>query len=252
MTSAAAVPIGVPALFRGHGDDRWLKAECDTMLDRLGRRMAERLNAPITELPSCAPSDFRRLQKTLRVGDVVLVEGREHISTAIKYLTQSTWSHAALFVGDLMPSTRAGKRLHLVEVNLGEGCVAVPLSKYCRYNIRICRPSGLKPADRRAVAAFMIERIGTRYDPRNIIDLARYFLPTPPVPVRWRPRMLALGAGDPTRAICSSLIAQAFQSARYPILPEIRTVDDRPGSEIFHIRHHSRRGISTCRPTSRS
>jgi hypothetical protein len=54
----------------------------------------------------------------------------------------------------------------------------------------------------------------------------------------------ALVSGDPTRAICSSLIAQAFQSVRYPILPDTRTVKARQGSnyarrEILHIRHHS-------------
>jgi hypothetical protein len=31
--------------------------------------------------------------------------------------------------------------------------------------------------------------------------------------------MLALGSGDPTRAICSTLIAQAYESVHYPILP---------------------------------
>jgi hypothetical protein len=31
--------------------------------------------------------------------------------------------------------------------------------------------------------------------------------------------MLALGSGDPTKAICSTLIARAFQSIHYPILP---------------------------------
>jgi len=52
--------------------------------------------------------------------------------------------------------------------------------------------------------------------------------------------MLALGSGDPTRAICSTLIAEAFQQVRYPILPEIL-----PGcpkncaTEILTIRHHS-------------
>ena len=56
--------------------------------------------------------------------------------------------------------------------------------------------------------------------------------------------MLSLGSGDPTRAICSSLIAQAFQSVRYPILPDVRIVKERQGSnfarrEILHIRHHS-------------
>ena len=57
--------------------------------------------------------------------------------------------------------------------------------------------------------------------------------------------MLALGSGDPSRAICSTLIAQAFQSIRYPILPitDTRNADhpDCPGciEEILHVRHHS-------------
>ncbi|HEX9625719.1 MAG TPA: hypothetical protein VGA00_02145 [Acidiferrobacterales bacterium] len=78
-----------------------------------------------------------------------------------------------------------------------------------------------------------------------MIDLARYLLPVPPVPVAWRRRMLALGSGDPTRAICSTLIAQAFQSVRYPILPHIErrvSADPKPGyaaREILHIRHYS-------------
>src|SRR5690606_17577883 len=69
---------------------------------------------------------------------------------------------------------------------------------------------------------------------------------TPPVPVRWRRRLLALGSGDPTRAICSSLIAQAFEEVRYPILPEIRRRKGKTAAEsrfsrqeILHIRHHS-------------
>jgi len=73
----------------------------------------------------------------------------------------------------------------------------------------------------------------------------RYLLPTPPVPVRFRRRMLELGSGDPTRAICSTLIAQAFQSVRYPILPKVSRGPSRdsacPGcvEERHQIRHHS-------------
>ena len=57
--------------------------------------------------------------------------------------------------------------------------------------------------------------------------------------------MLALGSGDPTRAICSTLIAQAFQSVRYPILRLVEAVPSRdpmcPGcmDETFDVRHHS-------------
>jgi len=63
---------------------------------------------------------------------------------------------------------------------------------------------------------------------------------------RLRRRMLALGSGDPTRAICSTLIAEAFNSVRYPILPRVENIADRKKvksryarREILHIRHHS-------------
>jgi hypothetical protein len=77
-----------------------------------------------------------------------------------------------------------------------------------------------------------------------MFDLARYLLPMPPLPSRWRRRMLALGSGDPTKAICSSLIAPAFYAVRYPILPEYRRRRSDPGAEdhnreILVIRHYS-------------
>ena len=146
-----------------------------------------------------------------------------------------------MYVGEMLHETGEDAERHrLVEVNLGEGCVSSPLTKYATYNTRICRPVSLRPEDRFAVQRFMIDRIGMKYDHRNIFDLLRYFFPTPPVPVKWRRRMLSVGSGDPTRAICSSLIAQAFQSVRYPILPDVRVAGDRAAQrEILHIRHHS-------------
>lgn len=215
------------------------------LLDRLGQRLASKLNRPSSGYEPYTPSDFPTLCRILRPGDVLLIEGGERVSTAIKYLTQSTWSHAAMYVGSHLasPSDKTNPH-HLVEVNLSEGCVSAPLSKYATYNTRVCRPVGLTEEELRQVTSFMIARIGLRYDMRNIFDLLRYFFPTPPVPVRWRRRMLAVGSGDPTRAICSSLIAQAFQSVRYPILPDVTKVKARKGSrqaraEILHIRHHS-------------
>ena len=217
----------------------------NVILDRFGRFLADRLNRPSVGYKPYTPSDMQSLCATLRPGDVLLIEGRERISNAIKYLTQSTWSHAAMYVGNRLSAPKDGQERHrLIEVNLGEGCVTAPLSKYASYNTRICRPIGLAPAECAAVTDFMISRLGLKYDLRNIFDMLRYFFPTPPVPVRWRRRMIAVGSGDPTRAICSSLIAQAFQTVRYPILPDVREVKGRQGSnyarhEILHIRHHS-------------
>ena len=217
----------------------------DTILDWIGRRIAKTLEAPIVNNAPLNSTQFEMVRRVLRPADVLLVEGRQKLATAIKYLTQSTWSHAALYAGNLL-LTGYGESPVLIEANVGQGVVAVPLSKYRAFNVRICRPIGLTDVEKRQVVAFAASHLGQKYDMRHVFDLARYLLPTPPVPIRWRRRMIALGAGDPTRAICSTLIAQAFQSIPYPILPRIENVPDQSGeanehtrAEILHIRHHS-------------
>ncbi len=210
------------------------------MFERLGRFLGRYLEF---DRPSTTPyvsQDFDALTHTIRVGDVLLVEGRAKISTGIKYLTQSTWSHAALCVQD----ASKGQICELVEVTVADGCHRLPLTKYQGFNTRLCRAVGLSDDERQTVATYAVDRIGMTYDTRNIIDLLRYLLPTPPVPVRWRRRMLAFGSGDPTRAICSSLVAQAFQAVRYPILPTIEMTratgaSRRQRQEAWHIRHHT-------------
>ena len=193
-----------------------------------------------------APTDPRRLVAALRPADVLLVEGRTRVSSAIKYLTQSTWSHAALYVGAATGATdAAGRSTCFVEADIEHGVRAVAVDEFAGLHCRICRPIGLNEAEIDAVIGYAVDRIGLRYDLKNVVDLARWLLPTPPVPQRWRRRMLALGSGDPTRAICSTLIAQAFQSIRYPILPSIESMpNDDPScvdcvAEILHVRHHS-------------
>ncbi|MBL4892411.1 MAG: lipo-like protein [Rhizobiaceae bacterium] len=218
-----------------------------TLLDKIGGRLAKMLVKESSGYQPYTPSDLKTLRNILLPGDVLLIEGNQHISAAIKYLTQSTWSHAAVYVGDALPLPKDGsERLTLIEVNLGEGCVAAPLSQYQSYNTRICRPRGLTQKDREQIVQFMVDKIGMEYDLKNIFDLMRYFLPAPPIPVRWRRRLLSLGSSSPTRAICSSLIAQAYQSVKYPILPEITLAPGRTSAtseysrrEIMHIRHHS-------------
>ncbi|EML5470868.1 lipo-like protein [Pseudomonas aeruginosa] len=182
----------------------------------------------------------------LRPGDVLLVEGESRYSTAIKYLTQSTWSHAALFVGSTGgPADAEGQPCCFVEADLREGVRLVSIAEFADLHTRVCRPVGLSVAEIDRLISYALAQLGHQYDLKNVIDLARYLLPTPPVPVHWRRRMLALGSGDPTRAICSTLIAQTFQSIRYPILPLVETAPSEdpmcPGcvEEILHIRHHS-------------
>jgi hypothetical protein len=210
------------------------------MLDGVGRLLAHYLEKPAAGYEPFTPSDPEALRATLRPGDVLLVEGNNNISGVIKYLTQSTWSHAALYVGQIGDrETAVGEPLVLVEAEIGQGVVGSPLSKYFKYHTRICRPVGLTPEDCAVVCAYAAERIGFDYDLKNIIDLLRLLFPMP-VPQRFRRRLMSLGSGHPTRIICSALIAQAFERVRYPILPKISLVESEAArQEILEIRHSS-------------
>ncbi len=216
-------------------------------LDWTGRRIANRVTAKPDPRDLPHHTDIALMQRVLRPGDVVLIDGRDKVSAAIRYLTQSSWSHAALFVGDALGTTTDdGEPITLIEVNVGEGCVAVPLSKYECSPTRVCRPVNLTDEDRQHMIHFMCSKIGLSYDTRNVFDLARYLVPQPPIPRRWRRRMLALGSGSPTRAICSTLIAQAFHSIHYPILPRVEKLkrgehgaNGYTSADVHHIRHHS-------------
>jgi hypothetical protein len=219
---------------------RWLSQKLTTMLARF-------LTSKVRHYEPFAISTPETLAATLRMSDVLLVEGNQRFSIAVKYLTQSTWSHAAIYVGEAcgLKGLPDGTPT-LIEADLENGIVAVPLTKYADFNTRICRPVGLDENGRRDVAQFMSDSIGMTYDLKNVVDLARYLVPTPPVPTRWRRRMLALGSGDPTRAICSTRIAEAFQSIGYPILPKIEHLTERECAhcretvhQVLHIRHYS-------------
>jgi hypothetical protein len=210
----------------------------DFMCSAAGKALARYLTRPNPHYRPLATLDPEHLRAALRPGDVLLVEGNTRIATAIKFLTQSTWSHAALYVGELDTLAQSGPEPKvLIEADLVEGVLAVPLSLYTGMHTRICRPVGLSPDEIARVLDFAVASLGRKYDLKNVIDLMRYLLPTPPVPTRMRRRMLTLGSGEPTRAICSTLIAQAFQSVRYPILP----IRNRTGgtTESYSVRHYS-------------
>jgi hypothetical protein len=209
-----------------------------------GRRLARYLTRPVAGA-SMSTHGAMLLAATLRPGDVLLVDGNTRISRVIRTLTQSNWSHAALCIGMTRADGGDSLRPMLLEADLEQGVRLVDLAVYTDVHSRICRPVGLTDADRAHVIDYARGRLGHRYDLKNVIDLARYLLPAPPVPQRWRRRLIALGSGDPTRAICSTLIAQAFQSVRYPILPDVtREKSGDPDCddcirEYLHIRHYS-------------
>ncbi|GLR66790.1 hypothetical protein GCM10010909_14700 [Acidocella aquatica] len=203
----------------------------------IGHAIAKFLTVPV-DAPPVFPLDLQQFRALLQPADVILVEGRLRISSMIKYLTQSTWSHSALYAGDAIPG--AGTGPDCIEADIIAGVRRFNLEDLLPYHVRICRPIGLSPADRQTVIDYATSRLGTKYDLRYIIDLARYLFPIP-VPQRLRRRAIGFLSADPTRAICSTLIAQAFKSIGYPILPEIteetlaHPATRRRAMEIFHI-----------------
>jgi hypothetical protein len=216
------------------------------------------------------PNDLERLRTLLRPGDVVLVEGRQRVSEVIKYLTQSSWSHAGLYVGDRLltsASSLEAARLRkeygefadalIIEANIEHGVTASPLSKYRHHNIRICRAIGLTDEDRQTVLDTVIDGIGTPYNVAHILDLARFFFPVSLIPRRWRRTALQHGGPVSRELICSSQIALAFQKVRYPVLPTIvgevhdpDPTDNRPGVVRWLPRRLWKRSFPTVFTTS--
>lgn len=192
--------------------------------------------APVNGLPL---SDFSRLCFEIRPCDVLLVEGRSRVSNVIKSITHSSWTHAALYIGRLHdvadPEIRSLIARHyrgdereqlVVEAVLGEGTVISPLSKYRGEHLRICRPKGLSLQDAQQVVAFGVRHLGADYDVRQLLDLARFMYPYALVPRRWQSSLFEHNAGIATRTVCSSMIAAAFTSVHFPILPVIHRETD--------------------------
>jgi hypothetical protein len=196
------------------------------------QRAARVLTRPRRQYQLLHPNDLANLRGAVRKGDVVLVDGDQRVSEVIKYLTQSSWSHAALYIGDELLRHDEPLRAealacfgddarHVLIEALLDGVVASPLSKYADLNVRICRPVQLKPHDLKTILAGAIRSLGWRYDLRNVVDLMRYLLPVSLVPSRFRRTALHFGSGVPTEVICSSHIGQLFQSVGFPIAPTV-------------------------------
>lgn len=184
---------------------------------------------PPKAVPLC---DFQKVSYEIRPCDVLLIEGRSRVSDIIRMVTQSPWSHAGLYIGrlhDINDPKMKAKILQaypnltneqlVVESLLGHGTIVVPLTKYQKDHIRICRPKGILPQDAEQVIHHAISKIGAEYDVRQIVDLFRFLLPVSIMPRRWRSTLFIRHPSQATREICSSMIAEAFAKVKFPVLP---------------------------------
>jgi len=205
--------------------------------------------------PSPVPmSDFERTRYEIKPGDVILVEGRTRVSDVIKAVTQSCWSHAALYIGRVHEIEDPIQRQRvknffdgqpdvqlIIESELGMGTVVRPLASYDRDHLRICRPRDLTFSDAQKVITYSIARLGSGYDVRQIFDLLRFLLPWTIMPRRWRSSLFTSHPGQTTKTVCSTMIAEAFGSIQYPILPLVKR------SENHEVKIY-RRNPKLCTP----
>jgi hypothetical protein len=186
-------------------------------------------------LPLC---DFERIRYEIRPGDVLLIEGRSRVSDIIRSITQSSWSHSALYIGRLHdvedPRIRNLIASHyngspdtqlIIEGLMGQGTVVMPLTSYEKDHIRLCRPRGLSRQDAQHVINFAARKLGHDYDVRQVLDLARFLLPWTFFPTRYRSKLFESHAGESTKTVCSSMMAEAFGSVDFPILPLVKQKD---------------------------
>lgn len=196
-----------------------------------------------SDFPLC---DFERIRYEVRPCDVLLIEGRSRVSEVIKHITHSPWSHAGLYIGRLhdIDNLRLRNRLSdyfkgepneqlVIEGYVGQGTVVNPMSQYINDHIRICRPRGLSRLDAQQVIEYSIQQLGKDYDVRQIWDLMRYLFPWMMLPRRWRSSIFEYTAGETTRTICSTMIAQAFTTVNFPILPLVKQHEE-TGIELIN------------------
>jgi hypothetical protein len=204
--------------------------------ERLTDFLIDQLTRPLPRYERRGWNDLDALHRHVSPGDVVVVEGDQRISAVIRYLTQSSWSHAALYVGDELLRRDEELRAemlacfgsdahHMIIEALLDGVVASPISKYQHLNLRICRPHNLKPHDLKKIIDDAVSSLGWCYDLRNILDLLRYLLP-PVRPSRFRRHAPWLGSDVPTEVICTSHLGHLFRRIGFPVAPEIEPLDE--------------------------
>jgi hypothetical protein len=179
--------------------------------------------------------DFDRLSHEIRPADVLLVEGCNRVSLIINKLTKSAWSHSALYVGRLHDIEDPALReiLHqkykgppheklVIESHVGKGTIVTPLNHYKGAHLRICRPTGISHNDAQLVIGYAISHIGKLYDVRQFLDLGRFLLRSRLIPRRMGSILFKKRKYSTAYEICSEMIANAFMSIDFPILPVIK------------------------------
>lgn len=216
-------------------------------VDTLHHRISQHMETWVTdwllyEQPRTSPplQDFHKMCDVLQLADVLLFKGRARISRVISIVTQSRWTHAALYIGRCSDYAKDSETLALIrehytgdadaqlvlESLLGQGTVITPLSMYEHDSIRLCRPRGLLKEDAEKVVFHAVQQVGREYDIRQLFDLARFMYPYAVLPRRWKSSLFTYKAGSATKTVCSTVLVEAFMVVKFPVIPVIHEKDE--------------------------
>lgn len=189
------------------------------------------------EEPRTTPplQDFDAMCRDLLPADVLLFKGRSRVSRVISVVSQSQWTHAALYIGRLSDYPKDSKITGLIQKNfdgdaneqlvveslLHRGLVITPLSNYAHDGIRLCRPRGILEEDTKLIVQNVLAQTGREYDIRQLIDLGRFIFPYTILPRRWLSSLFNYKPGGATRTVCSTVLAEAFMVVKFPVIPVI-------------------------------
>ncbi|OUS29351.1 hypothetical protein A9Q99_09630 [Gammaproteobacteria bacterium 45_16_T64] len=201
-----------------------------------------------TEPKDALLCDFDRVRAELMPCDVILVEGRSKADNTLKTITESEWSHSALYIGRLIDLEDKDLRTRItnhfdfepdmplvIETRMGQGSIVSPLNSLEREHLRICRPKGLAEKDAQQVVRFAISRLGSYANVLQLFDLFRFFMLWSLTPRNWRRPLFRYTAGKHTKSASAALIAECFDFIQFPILPLVKKAGNN-GVQLFRRR----------------
>ena len=189
------------------------------------------------------PCDFDTILKIVQPADVLLIQWHSRMSSIIAHLSQSPWTHAVLYIGkitDMKDPLLKQSILNHYHGDLNEplilgGVVAKvarisPLKHYQKQHIRICRAIEITEQQKQQVLHRALSAIGYEPTNRQIWNLVKLMLCRTLLPQGLFDRLFK-SHGYLKPQIYASIIAEAFDSARFPIMPLIT----RQGSGQYQI-----------------
>jgi hypothetical protein len=172
------------------------------------------LTTPMARGGPTAAESIESLAGVLCRGDVLLSEGNTRVSSLIKRLTGSPWSHVSMYVG---PLDDENDPRCIVEADVAAGVRSIRLSELDALNVRVLRPASLDSTKRSRLAEWVTSRIGSKYDHAHALLLGRRLLRLSLRPRTGPPSFTATSTA--TRFICCSLLVHAFASVGLAIAP---------------------------------